>query len=201
MPTAGAYRSNGVITQGYGRVLVEVIDAPSGVVPACVRRDKCRWRCRDEACQMATFLEDYELSNAPRAHLRTRPLHWAIRQLRFEGATLAGMDQQLATTRNTVYSHIKSRLQAHLTISPVSLEPADIHPPLNVHHRLLGRIQAHGDGTRARHHDPLRAGLARARHGLREDVRPPAGGKPLDYELPDALILHQLHDKQDFSPF
>lgn len=184
MPTAGAYRSNGVITQGYGRVLVEVIDAPSGVVPACVRRDKCRWRCRDEACQMATFLEDYELSNAPRAHLHTRPLHWAIRQLRFEGATLAGMDQQLATTRNTVYSHIKSRLQAHLTISPVSLEPADIHPPRDVHHRVLSRAQAHGDGTRARHHDPLWACHARAWHGLRKGVRPPAQEQALRLRTP-----------------
>jgi uncharacterized protein ydhG len=30
----------------------------------------------------------------------------------------------------------------------------------NVHHQVLGRIQAHGYGTRARHHDPLRAGHA-----------------------------------------
>lgn len=37
------------------------------------------------------------------------------------------------------------------------VEPADVHPPRHVHHRVLGCVQAHGDGPRARHHDPLRA--------------------------------------------
>ena len=53
------------------------------------------------------------------------------------------------------------------------MEPTDVHPPRDIHHRVLRRVQAHGDCTRARHHDPLRAGHARARHGLRKDVRPP----------------------------
>ena len=35
-----------------------------------------------------------------------------IRQLRFEGATIAGLARQLATTWNTVWSHIKPCLQA-----------------------------------------------------------------------------------------
>lgn len=37
------------------------------------------------------------------------------------------------------------------------VEPADVHSPRDVHHRVLSRIQAHGGGPRARHHDPLRA--------------------------------------------
>ena len=44
----------------------------------------------------------------PRACLGVR----AIRQLRFEGATIAGLARQLATTWNTVWSHIKPCLQA-----------------------------------------------------------------------------------------
>ena len=35
------------------------------------------------------------------------------------------------------------------------VEPADVHPPRDVHHRVLGRVHAHGDGSRARNHDPL----------------------------------------------
>ena len=41
-----------------------------------------------------------------------RAIRWAIRQLRFEGATIAGLARQLATTWNTVWSHIKPCLQA-----------------------------------------------------------------------------------------
>lgn len=40
------------------------------------------------------------------------------------------------------------------------VEPADVHPPRDLHHRILSLIQAHGDGARACHHDPLRAGYA-----------------------------------------
>ena len=49
---------------------------------------------------------------APRARLGVRAVRWAIRQLRFEGATIAGLARQLATTWNTVWSHIKPCLQA-----------------------------------------------------------------------------------------
>ena len=49
---------------------------------------------------------------APRARLGVRAIRWAIRQLRFEGATIAGLARQLVTTWNTVWSHIKPCLQA-----------------------------------------------------------------------------------------
>ena len=49
---------------------------------------------------------------APRVRLGTRAIRWAIRQLRFEGAIIAGLARQLATTWNTVWSHIKPCLQA-----------------------------------------------------------------------------------------
>ena len=48
----------------------------------------------------------------PGARLGARAICWAIRQLRFEGATIAGLARQLATTWNTVWSHIKPCLQA-----------------------------------------------------------------------------------------
>ena len=49
---------------------------------------------------------------APRARLGVRAIRWAIRQLRFEGATIAGLARQLSTTWNPVWSHIKPCLQA-----------------------------------------------------------------------------------------
>ena len=71
-----------------------------------------RWICRETTCQTVTFLEHDERVCAPRARLGARAIRWAIRQLRFEGATIAGLARQLATTWNTVWSHIKPCLQA-----------------------------------------------------------------------------------------
>ena len=97
----------GVIAQGHGRVVVEVIDAPWAGVPARIRWLKRCWVCRERTCQTVTFLERSEKMCTPRARLGVR----AIRQLRFEGASIAGLARRLATTWNTVWSHIKPCLQ------------------------------------------------------------------------------------------
>ena len=102
----------GVIAQGHGRVVVEVIDA-AGEGSRCGSGGTIRrWICREHACQTVTFLEHDERMCAHRARLGARAIRWAIRQLRFEGATIAGLARQLATTWNTVWSHIKPCLQA-----------------------------------------------------------------------------------------
>ena len=80
--------------------------------PARIRWHKRRWICRETTCQIATFIEQNHSVCTPRARLGTRAIRWAIRQLRFEGATIAGLARQLATTWNTVWSHIKPCLQA-----------------------------------------------------------------------------------------
>ena len=102
----------GVIAQGHGRMVVEVIDAPWAGVPVRIRWHKRRWICRETTCQTVTFLEHDERVCAPRARLGVRAIRWAIRQLRFEGATILGLARQLGTTWNTVWSHIKPYLQA-----------------------------------------------------------------------------------------
>ena len=102
----------GVIAQGHGRVVVEVIDAPWAGVPVRIRWFKRRWICRETTCQIATFSEQNHSMCAPRARLGVRAIRWAIRQLRFEGATTCGLARQLGTTWNTVWSHIKPCLQA-----------------------------------------------------------------------------------------
>ena len=89
-------------------MVVEVIDAPWAGVPARIRWFKRRWICREHTCQIATFIEQNHSVCAPRARLGAR----AIRQLRFEGATISGLARQLGTTWNTVWSHIKPCLQA-----------------------------------------------------------------------------------------
>ena len=48
----------------------------------------------------------------PRALPSVRGIRWAIRQLRFEGASILGLARQLGTTWNTVWSHVKPCLQA-----------------------------------------------------------------------------------------
>jgi len=101
-----------VIAQGHGRIVVEVIGAPWAGVPVRIRWFKRRWTCRETTCQTVPFLEHDERVCAPRARLGTRAIRWAIRQLRFEGATIAGLARQLGTTWNTVWSHIKPCLQA-----------------------------------------------------------------------------------------
>ena len=93
-------------------MVVEVIDAPGAGVPARIRWFKRRWICREHTCQIATFIEQNHSVCAPRARLSVRAIRWAIRQLRFEGATISGLARQLGTTWNTVWSHIKPCLQA-----------------------------------------------------------------------------------------
>ena len=102
----------GVIAQGHGRVVVEVIDAPWAGFPVRIRWFKRRWMCRETTCQITTFIEQNHSVCAPRARLGVRAIRWAIRQLRFEGATISGLARQLGTTWNTVWSHIKPYLQA-----------------------------------------------------------------------------------------
>ena len=60
----------GVIAQGHGRMVVEVIDAPWAGVPVRIRWHKRRWICRERTCQTVTFLEHNERVCAPRARLR-----------------------------------------------------------------------------------------------------------------------------------
>ena len=93
-------------------MVMEVIDAPWAGIPASIRWHKRRWRCLEKTCQTVTFLEHDERVCAPRARLGVRANRWAIRQLRFEGATISGLARQLGTTWNTAWSHIKPRLQA-----------------------------------------------------------------------------------------
>lgn len=73
------------------------------------------------------------------------------------------------------------------------VELTDVHPPRDIRHRVLGRVQAHGDGPRARHHDPLRIRRARARHGLRHNARPPTLDQALRLRTPRRAHSEPAH--------
>ena len=91
-----------------------MIDAPWAGVTVWIRWHKRRWICRERTCQTVTFLEHDERVCAPLARLGVRAIRWTIRQLRFKGATIAGLARRLATSWNTVWSHIKPRLHSHI---------------------------------------------------------------------------------------
>ena len=81
------------------------------------------WMCRERTCRIVTFIEQNHSVCAPRARVGTRAIRWAIRQLRFEGVTIARLARQLATTWNTVWTPIKPCLRASGS-STTSSQPA-----------------------------------------------------------------------------
>uniref|UniRef100_UPI000A6A8D92 transposase family protein n=1 Tax=Kocuria rosea TaxID=1275 RepID=UPI000A6A8D92 len=73
--------SCGVLATGHGRRKVRLHDLPCAGVPVRVVWRKRIFRCREDACKVATFSEVHELA-APRAKLTTRAISWAVTQLR-----------------------------------------------------------------------------------------------------------------------
>jgi len=100
----------GVIATGHGRVTASLIDAPLAGRPSRLRWRNYRWLCRETACPVASFLEQSPQVAAPRGRLTTRAVSWAIRQLRYENASIQGLARQLGTTWNTLWSQIRTRL-------------------------------------------------------------------------------------------
>ena len=135
----------GVIAQGHGRMVVEVIDAPWSRVPVRIRWHKRRWICREHACQTVTFLEHDERMCAPRARLGARAIRRAIGQLRFEGTAIAGQasDDQHCMTCTSHGSNGKISTPSLSTDARLKLivQPApaaagsglDLYEELNVH--------------------------------------------------------------------
>ena len=87
----------GVITQGYGCVVVEVVDAPWAGVPARIRWHRRRWICREHTCETETFLERSEKVCAPintrgKPGARTKPdaALSSVGELHYTGVRHAG---------------------------------------------------------------------------------------------------------------
>ena len=99
--------SCGVVAHGHGRVEVRLIDAPAMGFPVRIIWRKRRWVCPEPSCPIRSFVEQDERIATARALLSVRACRWAIGQLRREGASVAGLARQLATTWNTVWASIR----------------------------------------------------------------------------------------------
>ncbi|WP_249933914.1 ISL3 family transposase [Kocuria sp. 2SI] len=115
----------GVIATGHGRVTVTLIDSPSAGRPTRLRWRKRRWICLETVCTVVSFSEQNPHVAAPRGLLTTRAVSWAIRQLRYENASIQGLARQLGTTWNTLWSQIRPRL-ADAAADPSRFDGVDV---------------------------------------------------------------------------
>ena len=111
-PSEQGCRSCGVIARSHGRRPVRLVDAPSLGRPVRVVWHKRTWHCEEPTCPRGVFTEQHEQVARPRGLLTLRACWWAVRQLRFEHASVLGLARQLGTTWRTVWNSIAPLLQA-----------------------------------------------------------------------------------------
>src|SRR3954447_23260273 len=119
-PSTQGCRACGVIASSHGRRSVSLVDAPSFGRPVRVVWRKRTWACQESACPAGVFTEQHDQVARPRALLTVRACWWAIRQLRFEHASVLGLARQLGTTWRTVWRSIEPLLQAMAETRPAS---------------------------------------------------------------------------------
>jgi transposase len=102
----------GVIAGSHGRSNVTLIDTPCFGRPVEVVWRKRTWKCAEPSCPAGVVTEQHSGLARPRALLTVRACWWAVRQLRREHASIAGIARQLGTTWRTVWTSIKPLLQA-----------------------------------------------------------------------------------------
>ena len=139
----------GVIAQGHGRVVVEVIDAPWAGVPARIRWHKRHWICREHTCETVTFLERSEKVCAP---INTR------------GKPGAHTKPDAALSSGGIALHGGPTRRRHAV--------RRLHVVQNPHHfRLEGRRIAYKTGRNVDWREKVRPARPLQRH-FREKVRP-----------------------------
>jgi transposase len=105
-------RSCGVVAHSHGRRNVVLVDTPCFGRPVRLIWRKRSWRCRELTCPTGSTTEQHDDLARPRALLTTRACWWAIRQLRREHASVAGIARQLGTTWRTVWTSIEPLLKS-----------------------------------------------------------------------------------------
>lgn len=73
---------------------------------------KRTWRHGERLCPAGVFTEQDDRVAPPRALISTRACWWAIRQLRREHASIAGLARPVGTTWNTLWRSISPLLEA-----------------------------------------------------------------------------------------
>ena len=110
-------RSCGVIAGSHGRRTVRLVDAPSFGRTVRIVWRKRTWECEEASCEVGVFTEQHDQVARPKALLSTRACWWAVKQLRFEHASVLGLARQLGTTWPTLWRSIKPLLQ-QMTADP-----------------------------------------------------------------------------------
>lgn len=99
----------GVIATGRGRRRRVLHDVPGATRVRVIWRQRI-WRCSDPDCARKTFVEHVPTLVRKRGSITRRVVLWAIRQLRREHATIAGIARQLGTSWKTVWRAIEPEL-------------------------------------------------------------------------------------------
>jgi transposase len=102
----------GFLAVSHGRRIHELVDTPSFGRSVQLRWRKRTWSCAEPACSVGTFTEQDERLARPRALLTARACWWAVRQLRREHASVAGIARQLGTSWRTVWRSVAPLLEA-----------------------------------------------------------------------------------------
>ena len=102
----------GVVAHSHGRRDVALVDVACFGRPVRLVWRKRTWCCVDGGCAVGSFTERDDAIALPRALLTVRACWWAIRQIRYEHGSVAGVARQLGTTWNTVWASIKPLLEA-----------------------------------------------------------------------------------------
>jgi transposase len=110
-PEPGGCPGCGVVAGSHGRRMVRLIDTPCFGRPVELLWRKRIRTCPEPACPVAAFVEQDLAVARPRALLTTRACWWAVRQIRFEHASVAGLARQLGTTWNTLWAAIRPLLK------------------------------------------------------------------------------------------
>lgn len=148
-PAAMGCPSCGVVAVSHGRRTHTLIDTPCFGRPVRLVWRKRTWSCPEPACEVATFTERADDIGVPRALLSTRARWWAVRQLRREHASVAGLARQLGTTWRTVWRSIQPLLEAmaddESRFNGVSVLGVDEHV---WHHVSTKPVEAGGRGPK-----------------------------------------------------
>lgn len=89
---------------------MRLIDTPCFGRPVEIWWRKRVWCCVEPACATGAFTEQDDTVARPRALLTTRACWWAIRQLRREDPSVAGLARHLGTTWRTLWLAIRPLL-------------------------------------------------------------------------------------------
>lgn len=111
-PRAGGCPVCGVVAESHGRRKVTLVDTPCFARPVKLVWLKRTWCCAEAGCEAKGFTETHPEIARVRALLTVRACWWAIRQMRFEHASVSGLARQLGVTWKTLWRAMKPLLEA-----------------------------------------------------------------------------------------